>query len=313
MTKYTKFLFLNIIAQILSNDKFGRYLRAIRDIKPGELVLRESPLVRGPAQMTCPVCIICLQGFTENDFDSKRTCPECGWPICDECVGKQSTDHTAECQLTAARGKFELHNYFNPHPTYQCVSVLRCLLLKDNEPDKWAALNRLESHCDQRRGSDQWRSDREGVAKFIPRFFKCPDRWSEDEILRMAGILQINGHEVPLTEPPHVSIYNQSSLIEHSCNPNLTKSFTSKGELIFWAPNAIAKGEHLSICYSDCLWGTDGRRNHLQQTKMFQCDCSRCTDVTEMGTNYSAIKCSDADCGGIVLPQSSKQWRDDWM
>lgn len=307
-------LFVCPFCQVLSNEKFGRYLKTVRDIKPGEIVLKEEPLIRGPAQMTCPVCVICLQGLTEEEFDSKRACDQCGWPVCADCVGKRSAEHEPECQLTRARGtKFELHNYFNPHPTYQCLSVLRCLLLKETSPAKWEQLNQLESHCDERRGSDQWRSDREGVAKFIPRFFKCPQRWSEEEILKVAGILQINGHEVPLTEPPHVTIYNQSSLIEHSCAPNLTKSFTAKGELLFWSPNLVRKGEHLSICYSDALWGTDSRRNHLQQTKMFRCDCKRCSDVTEMGTNYSAVKCNGDGCAGLALPLSLKQWTEDWV
>lgn len=234
--------------------------------------------------------------------------------MCDTCVGKKSPDHENECKLTAARGaKLELTHYFSPHPTYQCLTVLRCLLLKEHDPIKWEKLKKLESHCDDRRGSLQWRSDREGVAKFIPRFFKCPDKWTEDEILKIAGIIQINGHEVPLTEPPHVTIYDLSSLIEHSCAPNLTKSFTSKGELVFWSPSSIKKGEHLSICYSDALWGTDGRQNHLMQTKMFKCDCKRCSDVTEMGTFFSAIKCNNDGCrSGQALPQSLRQWNEDW-
>lgn len=125
---------------------------------------------------------------------------------------------------------------------------MRCLLLKEHSPEKWKKLIQLESHCNERRGSQQWYNDREGVARFIPRFFKCPGQWDENEILKVAGIIQINGHEVVLTEPAHVAIYNLSSLVQHSCSPNLTKSFTSKADLMLWAPNPIKKGEHLSIC-----------------------------------------------------------------
>lgn len=124
------------------------------------------------------------------------------------------------------------------------MTTLRCLLLKEHDPAKWQKLIQLESHCEGRRGSIQWRNDREGVAKFIPRFFKC-DRWTEEEILKVAGIVQINGHEVPLTDPSYVAIYYMASLIEHSCLPNLTKSFTSKGEVVFWAPQAV---EVRTIC-----------------------------------------------------------------
>lgn len=278
--------------------------------------MKESPLIRGPSQITCPVCIHCLQGLEEIDIRKDQECLRCGWPLCIECTNKNQTQQLKhdECDLTVARGsKFSLQHYFDPHPTYQCLTVLRCLLLKEHSPVKWQKLIELESHSDIRHGSLQWRNDREGVAKFIPRFFKCSGKWDEDEILKIAGIVQINGHEVPLTDPPHVAIYDLASLVEHSCAPNLTKSFTSKADLVFWSPHSIEKGEHLSICYSDALWGTANRRHHLQQTKMFQCDCIRCYDVTEFGTYYSAIKCNASnDCEGLLLPENTSQWHKSW-
>lgn len=191
-----------------------------------------------------------MEGLEESDINTDQMCPKCGWPICLNCKNDENIDcmRHDECEITVARGnKFCLQNYFNPHPTYQCLIVLRCLLLKERSPEKWSQLIQLESHCEERHGSPQWCNDREGVARFIPRFFKCPGRWDENEILKVAGIVQINAHEVPLTFPPHVAIYFFASLIEHSCVPNLTKSFTSKA-LVLWAPNSIKKGEHLSIC-----------------------------------------------------------------
>ena len=283
---------------------------ASRDIKAGEIVIKEAPLVQGPSQITRPVCVGCLQGLEEQ---LQLECERCGWPICSP-LCQNSNLHNAECQLTVNRGsKVSLQHYFSPHPTYQCLTPLRCLLMKENEPGTWEKLMQLESHCDERQGSVQWRNDREGVAKFIPRFFKC-NEWSEEEILKICGIVQINGHEVPLTDPSYVAIYNYASLIEHSCRPNLTKSFSPKGEVIFWATENIAAGEHLSICYSDILWGTANRQNHLMQTKIFKCDCVRCSDITELGTHYSALKCNaGASCvNGLLLPANLEGWEQDW-
>lgn len=273
--------------------------------------------MRGPSQITYPVCISCLQGLDECDLNKEQECERCGWPLCKHCKQKnnsiQPLSHV-ECDITINRGsKFRLQHYFNPHPTYQCITTLRCLLLKETAPEQWQKLLRLESHCAMRRGSLQWLNDREGTAKFIGRFFKCPGRWDEDEILKVSGIVQINGHEVPLTEPSHVAIYDLASFIEHSCAPNLTKSFTSKADLVLWAPKAIKKGEHLSICYSDALWGTANRQNHLQQTKMFQCDCIRCGDITEFGTYFSAMKCNDTDCSGLLLPETPNKRNARWQ
>lgn len=298
------------IFQIRTNDLFGRYLVASRDIKPGEIVLKESPLISGPSQITAPVCIGCLQGLGEG---LKEECDRCGWPICSKNC-QNNINHKNECDLTVARGsKVSLKQFFSPHPTYQCVTTLRCLMMKETKVETWDKLIELESHCEERRGSVLWLNDREGVAKFIQRFFKC-SKWSEEEILKMAGIVQINGHEVPLTEPPHVSIYYLASFLEHSCNANLTKTFTPKGEIILWTIGHIKKGEHLSICYTDVLWGTASRQHHLHQTKLFNCKCTRCDDVTELGSNYSAINCNskDTNCDGLLLPESLTKWEDSW-
>lgn len=297
------------------SEHFGRHLIAARDIRAGEIVLRERALIRGPAQHTAPVCVGCLQALTAEQLTNSTGCRRCGWPVCSEACEKVA-DHRAECDLTVARGsRVSLQNYFSPHPTYQCVTALRCLLLEQAD-DRWNRLQQLSSHCEQRTGTEQWQQDREGIVRFIPRFFRCADRWTEDQMMRVAGIIQINGHEVPLTEPPHVAIYHLASLVEHSCRPNLTKSFTGAGELLFWAVAPIRAGEHLSICYSDVLWGTANRQHHLEQTKMFRCRCERCLDVTEMGTNYSAIRCKVPECGaagGVMLPSSLETWEtEDW-
>lgn len=309
-----KFVAIFFHIQICANSKLGRHLVASRDIKPGEIVLKEAPLISGPSQITCPVCIQCLQRLDACDIENgEQACDRCGWPLCSDCVPKRNAVQHLECDITAARhSRFSIQHYSEPHPMYQCITVLRCLLLKDCDPVKYEKLMQLESHCEQRCGSLQWCNDREGVAKFIPKFFNCSDRWSEDEVLKMAGIVQVNGHEIPLTDPPHVAIYDLASLVEHSCAPNLTKSFSAEGHVLFWSPNRIRKGQHLSISYSDILWGTEARQNHLLQTKMFRCDCVRCNDVTELGTNYSALRCMRPECPGLLLPKSLAEWNSNW-
>ena len=130
--------------------------------------------------------------------------------------------------------------------------------------------------------------------------------------MRIIGILQINGHEVPTSDPAHVAIFYNASFLEHSCTPNLAKSFNKDGHLILWAPKEIKKGSHLSICYSDAVWGTADRQRHLMQTKIFKCQCERCTDITEYGTNYSALKCEKSECRGLMLPANLNDWHKDW-
>ena len=47
--------------RVANDDKIGRHYVATRNIKPGEVVLKEAPLVIGPSQATPPVCLGCLQ------------------------------------------------------------------------------------------------------------------------------------------------------------------------------------------------------------------------------------------------------------
>lgn len=173
--------------------------------------------------------------------------------------------------------------------------VIRCLYQKHSNPEIWAKLTRLESHCASRRGGSKYDSDRIWIADYLHRFFKLdPSEYSTDEILRVCGIVQVNGHEVPLTDPPYVAIYDVGSMLEHSCLPNCSKTFTRDGHLLVRTSGGapIETDQHLSISYTDPLWGTAQRLAHLADTKFFVCKCARCSDPTELGTYYSGIKCT---------------------
>ncbi|XP_037828330.1 SET domain-containing protein SmydA-8 [Lucilia sericata] len=294
--------------KIVQNEELGRHLITTRTIKPFEIILKEAPLFRGPSQLTPPVCLGCLNAIEPTDYIN---CEQCGWPLCGvECKNKD--EHRFECELTVKRGKkVNVQEFTNPHPLYQCLSTARCLMLRDKDAEKWKQINELESLEDQRRGSMQWKADYESVCKFIIKYFNT-QLFSEDEIMRIIGILQINGHEVPTSDPAHVGIFYNASFLEHSCTPNIAKSFNKDGHLVLWAPKEIKKGSHLSICYSDAVWGTADRQRHLMQTKIFKCQCPRCIDVTEYGTNYSALKCEKSECRGLMLPANLNDWHKDW-
>lgn len=264
-------------------------------------------MIVGPSQVTGPVCVGCLMALDERKH---LDCEKCGWPVCSrEC--QNNPYHQNECEFTQARGdKVSIKNFITPHPTYECLLPLRCLLLREKNKEKWNKLMQLQSHIEERKKCTQYKSDLEKIGKFIPRFFKS-DKFKEDEIMLVNGIVQTNGHELPITNPPCVSIYHQASLLEHSCHPNLSKSFSNKGEVIIWAPHPIQPGEHLSISYTDVLWETSNRRHHLKQTKLFDCFCERCKDVTEYGTYISALKCQKCP-EGLLLPKSLDDWEKEW-
>ncbi|XP_076386868.1 uncharacterized protein LOC100876879 isoform X3 [Megachile rotundata] len=132
----------------------------------------------------------------------------------------------------------------------------------------------------------------------------CKEHGTECDFTSSRRSDKVNGHEVPLTDPPYVAVYELASLLEHNCKANCSKSFTDTGGLIIHAATPITKGDHISICYTDPLWGTMNRRHHLLETKYFECTCDRCRDPTEFGAMFNAIRCSEIDCSGYVLPKT---------
>lgn len=155
----------------------------------------------------------------------------------------------------------------------------------------WKKLDCLQSHCEERKQTPKYENERIAIAQFILKFFKLESVFNETEIMRICGIVMVNGHEIPLSEPNYVAIYENTSMFEHSCSANCNKSFTNNGDILITSGVGIQKGDHLSICYTDPLWGTPNRRHHLYQTKFFWCNCLRCSDPTEFRTYFSAIRC----------------------
>lgn len=53
--------------KLTQNDELGRYLIATRQIKAGEVILKENPCVIGPKIASFPICLGCHQFLKKND------------------------------------------------------------------------------------------------------------------------------------------------------------------------------------------------------------------------------------------------------
>ncbi|KAL0275681.1 UNVERIFIED_CONTAM: hypothetical protein PYX00_003468 [Menopon gallinae] len=287
--------------QIDENELLGRFFVSAAEIREGDVIFEEEPLVSGPLQSTPPVCLGCYVLLNELN---RRDCSKCGWPVCSERCEK-SDSHKPECEITERykKEKVVISNLGNGlnHPSYESMIVLRCLYLKQANKSAWEKLSKLESHNEKRKNTEKYKSDVLMIGQFIPRFYKYGE-FTEEEILKVAGIVQVNAHHVPLQDPGYVSIYERASLLEHSCRANCSKSFTREGRIVIRAARTIQKGEHLSISYTEPLLGILARREHLLDTKYFLCQCERCTDPTELGTNFNSLKCLSKDCHGYMTP-----------
>lgn len=122
--------------------------------------------MRGPSQISPPVCMGCLNSIEPDDHID---CSECGWPLCGpEC--KALDEHRAECGLTKERGdKVNVQDFNGAHPLYSCVSTVRCLLIGETSPEKASKFQELETLESTRRGSSQWKADLASIGQFIPK------------------------------------------------------------------------------------------------------------------------------------------------
>lgn len=154
-------------------------------------------------------------------------CPKCGWPLCSrqECIN--SPEHEAECIIAEKRGGAIIRDFNVDHPVYRSIGILRVLGLKDRFPEKYEQLLNLQSHIEKRRLEDanaadssslhtsatalgrfsgqypeqqsEIETDKNVTVKVVQGFFQRKDA-DEDTILNLIGIVETNGHEIPIPD-----------------------------------------------------------------------------------------------------------------
>ena len=96
-------------------------------------------------------------------------------------------------------------------------------------------------------------------------------------------------------------LFHNASMMSHDCVPNTSwirvenpdNSFSIK----VWATVPIKSGELITTQYLDVTRSQIERRFHLQDIYNFSCSCNRCSDPTELGTFYGAVKCTKCPKG----------------
>jgi len=100
-------------------------------------------------------------------------------------------------------------------------------------------------------------------------------------------------------------------MLEHSCIPSAHKTFNTDLTLTIRAAYSLDVGDAVCLCYTDSLWTTGQRREHLVYSKDFLCTCLRCQDNTENETYMSGLKC--LKCGdGFYLPDKPLDCASGW-
>lgn len=271
----------------------GNYLVATRDLKQNEIILKESPIITAPPSTCYIQCLSCFKRIKKTPEDVYR-CANCNWFLCDKKC-QDSAIHRDECNLMVANNYKADFKYSEKEKTdmYNIISPLRTILLKQNSKHKYDTLINLLKRPEQlseyiKKSSTAIKAS---IIPFLQEILKIT--LTEIEIIEAIALFDLHAFEITKEDTLARAVYPTASLLKHDCVANTKYSIQGENfQLILITTVPIAKGEAITTSYSEILWGTLARRQHIRDTKYFDCVCQRCSDKTEAGTLLGAIFCS---------------------
>ncbi|EGI57673.1 Protein msta, isoform A [Acromyrmex echinatior] len=149
---------------------------------------------------------------------------------------------------------------------------------------------------------------------------KLPSEEQMELMRRTCGVFNTNSFEVvvvPSRDNDYTTslrgLYPMGALQNHCCVPNTRHHFDDQQRLYVSAVLPIAAGEEITMSYTDLLWDTSSRRQFLKVTKRFSCNCNRCSDPLEFGSQLSTLLCAKDNCSGCLLPRNPLNHESSWI
>ncbi|XP_046681271.1 uncharacterized protein LOC124368041 [Homalodisca vitripennis] len=201
--------------RIERNEKYGRYLVANRDIKQGEMLMRERPVVVGPRVDSLPACLECFTLL----YPPVSRCPECQvTPLCPRC-----THNSLDCGWY--RGLSQELRDLCLRTNNQHVLPLKILLhLRSPDPGRFKEVLEMESHLEKRRGTGVWVSHHKNVVDFLKTLGVITNSSQDSDLVQqICGILDVNSFEVRGTAALAGmgmrlrGVYVEAALMAHDC------------------------------------------------------------------------------------------------
>lgn len=278
----------------------GRGLVATEDIKTGEGLFVDHPLVKGPRSGTTVLrgCTVC----SKVDSDTFFKCPNCALLLCSEQCQKSDV-HFSDCNIISCWPNKVPIEEVDDTVLSRALTAIRALLLNEEQRE---LLSSLQAHILPQHGSE---------IRDLKEYFDVPSQ-AEEFMILVSCVLDANAFQIASPygkrEMNLRGLFPVSAMMNHNCVSNTRYSFNSDSQMTVKAAKPIRAGTEIFTCYSGMLWGTPARRLHLYKTKHFLCKCDRCTDPTERGTLLAALKCFCAECPGSLLPLHPLKFNTAW-
>ena len=183
------------------------------------------------------------------------------------------------------------------------LEIARIFRLKKSSPEKWNWLNRFMSHQDERNKSEEFRKLSEIFLHVLHNAgLDTVDKTSLDHLL---GILDTNSIS---SDSSMQLLFPYLSLASHSCIPNCEHWITGT-KATLRAKRKIFAGEEITIRYSYLTLHSHLLQTVIKNAWYFSCSCTRCCDVSEVGTRASQFQCEN--CREGFLQESGDCYRCD--
>ena len=143
-----------------------RHVVAARNIKAGEVVMKEAPLSYGPNDITKPICLGCCAPVTIKS----PTCDICGFPMCSKECTNSKVHKEFECEALKKHGykvDASTFNFGGVELTYAIISPIRTFMLREKHPDLWNLTWMQMSHLDKRKKLNFWKTETEKIINLL--------------------------------------------------------------------------------------------------------------------------------------------------
>jgi len=268
----------------------GRIVLAARDIRPFELVMRDTDLL-GMVMMDDRACVECGE---RKDLNMRKC--DCGL---ERCKAGCSLTVQHECSKLQKLGIQNMSEK-DRNALFMSLGFRRMIKLKHTNPEKWMDLMKLMSHREKRLKSKVFRKSLKRLRNHLNSMnAKVNDK---NLLPSLQGILETNSHS--FNKKIH-HIFNSFSMISHSCIPNCEHLLAGKQALVR-AKMRIRKGEEITIRYSDLCLHRDILKEEIESSWLFKCSCPRCSDSSELGTEASSLKCEKCGKGFVREYEDTK-------
>jgi len=290
---------------VTSVEEHGRNVIAARDIKAGEMLMSSKPFCVGPRMHQPTVC--CLG--CHRAVGKLLCCEKCGLPVCSvKCAG--SNTHQMECTLIS-NSKAKNSETDTSSSGIMIVTPLRIIGLRFTKPDLYATAMSMEPNLETLKTRDLWKYLDTHVIQ--PVLALQIEGVTVDIVERIVGIILTNSFEVMAKGCLLVGMFFEPAMMNHHCVGNARLMLDGSNLMTVIASQPIKKGKPIKWNYGRALDTTWTRQVNLLEHKYFSCQCERCLDPTELGSNLSSLKCREEKCEGLTIPKNSMTMKGEWI